>query len=137
MPKKIPNEEFEAIVTVVAAHPGGVKIDAIRKGLDITLPERMLQRRLRRLANEGRIVAKGTGKGKRYFPKRRPKPETGEKSRSTPATGGSDFQRMERRSNSRSYALFQSVHLLVIGLNFWRSMSQTQRHIFRRNFSAS
>jgi len=49
MPKKIPNKEFEAVVTVVAAHPGGVKIDAIRKGLDITLPDRMLQRRLSRL----------------------------------------------------------------------------------------
>ena len=88
MPKKIPNEEFEAVVTVVAAHPGGVKIEAIRKGLDITLPDRMLQRRLRRLADEGRIVTKGTGKGKRYFPKTSPKPEAGEESRSTPATGG-------------------------------------------------
>ncbi|MBT3256581.1 MAG: Fic family protein, partial [Deltaproteobacteria bacterium] len=88
MPKKIPIEEFEAVVTVVAAHPGGAKIDAIRKGLGITLPDRMLQRRLRRLADEGRIVTKGTGKGKRYFPKRSPKPEAGEKNRSTPATGG-------------------------------------------------
>ena len=88
MPKKIPIEEFEALITVVAAHPGGVKIDAIRKGLGISLPDRMLQRRLRRMADEGRIVTKGTGKGKRYFPKRSPKPEAEEKNRSTPATGG-------------------------------------------------
>jgi len=40
MPKKIPKEEFETIVAVVAAHPDGVKIDAIRKGLDIILPHR-------------------------------------------------------------------------------------------------
>ena len=88
MPKKIQKEEFEAIVAVVAAYPGGVRIDAIRKGLDITLPDRMLQRRLRRLADEGKIVAKGTGKGRRYFPKASPKPEAGEERRSTPATGG-------------------------------------------------
>ncbi|MBL7205237.1 MAG: hypothetical protein ISS63_13065 [Desulfobacteraceae bacterium] len=69
MPKKIPKEEFETIVAVVAAHPDGVKIDAIRKGRDITLPDRMLQRRLKRLADEGRIAAKGTGKGKQYFPR--------------------------------------------------------------------
>ena len=88
MPKKIPKEEFEAIVTVVAAYPGGAKIEAIRKNLDITLPNRMLQRRLKQLADEGRIVSKGIGKGKRYLPKTSPRPDAGEESRSIPAGGG-------------------------------------------------
>lgn len=88
MPKNIPKEDFETIIAVVAAHPDGVKLDTIRKGLNITLPDRTLQRRLKRLADDGRIVAKGTGKGKRYFPRKRPKPEAGEKSRFTPATAG-------------------------------------------------
>lgn len=88
MPKNIPKEEFEAIVAIVAEHPGGVKIDAIRKGLDIALPNRMLQRRLRRLADEKRIVAKGTGKGKRYFPITSPGPDAEEESRYIPAASG-------------------------------------------------
>ncbi len=88
MPKKISKEEFESIVAVVAAYPGGVRIDAIRKGLDITLPDRMLQRRLRRLAEEGRIVPKGTGKGRLYFPKTIPEPEDKEENRYTTTTEG-------------------------------------------------
>ena len=88
MPKKIKKEEFESIVMVVAAHPGGVRLDAIRKSLDITLPDRMLQRRLRRLADEGRIVLKGTGKGRLYFPKTSSEPETIVEKRHTPVSGG-------------------------------------------------
>ena len=88
MPKNIPKEDFEKIIAVVAAHLNGVKLDTIRKGLHITLPDRTLQRRLKRLADDGRIVAKGAGKGKRYFPRKSPKPEAQEKSRFIPATAG-------------------------------------------------
>ncbi len=88
MPKKILKEEFESILSVVAAHPGGVRIDAIRKGLDINLPDRMLQRRLKRLAEEGRIVPLGTGRGRRYFPKICPEPQVIEENRHTHAPGG-------------------------------------------------
>ena len=88
MPKKIPKEEFESIVAIVAANPGGIRIDVLRKGLDITLPDRMLQRRLKRLAHEGRIVCKGTGRGKRYFPETSAEPEAEEEGHSTPVTGG-------------------------------------------------
>lgn len=88
MPKKIPKEEFESIVAVLKAHPDGARIGVIRKSLDIALPDRMLQRRLRRLAEEGRIISRGTGKGKRYFPKTSPEPATEEEARPSPATAG-------------------------------------------------
>ncbi len=88
MPKKIPEREFNSIVAVVAAHPGGARIGVIRKSLDTALPDRMLQRRLRRLAEEGRIVSRGTGKGKRYFPKPSPERATEEEDRPAPAIGG-------------------------------------------------
>lgn len=68
MPKKIPEKELEAIAAIVAAHPDGVQVRSIRDGLEFDLPPRMLQRRLNLLTDQCRIVAKGTGKGTRYFP---------------------------------------------------------------------
>ena len=68
MPKKIPEQELEAIAALVAAHPDGARAAAIRDGLGFSIPPRMLQRRLNLLADQGRIVARGTGKGTRYFP---------------------------------------------------------------------
>lgn len=88
MPKKIPKEEFESIVAVVAAHPEGAGVGVIRESLEIALPDRMLQRRLRRLAEEGRIVARGRGKGRRYFPKPGPEPATEEEAHPSPVIGG-------------------------------------------------
>ncbi|HKK29319.1 MAG TPA: Fic family protein, partial [Alphaproteobacteria bacterium] len=51
---------------VVAAHPGGVQVSAIREGLPYDLPPRMLQRRLARLVEQKRLIAEGQGKGRRY-----------------------------------------------------------------------
>jgi Fic family protein len=69
MPKKINEQELEAIATIVAAYPDGVQVGVIRDGLAFDLPARMLQRRLNLLAVQGRIETRGTGKGTRYFPK--------------------------------------------------------------------
>jgi hypothetical protein len=66
MPKRIPQEELEAILTVVAAHPEGVQVSAIREGLPYVLPPRMLQRRLALLVEQKRLIAEGQGKGRRY-----------------------------------------------------------------------
>ncbi|HED19092.1 MAG TPA: Fic family protein [Gammaproteobacteria bacterium] len=68
MPKKISEQELGAIAVIVADHPAGVQVGIIREGLDFDLPPRMLQRRLNLLAEQGRIVVSGTGKGTRYFP---------------------------------------------------------------------
>jgi Fic family protein len=69
MPKKIPEQELEAIAAIVSDYADGVKISEIRDRLEFSLPPRMLQRRLNHLAKQDRIFIKGTGKGTRYFPK--------------------------------------------------------------------
>lgn len=66
MPKKIPKQELEAILAIVADHPDGVQVRAIRDGLEFDLPPRMLQRRLALLVEQKRLVAEGRGKGRRY-----------------------------------------------------------------------
>jgi len=66
MPKKIPEQELEAIAAIMADNPDGVQVGAIRDGLEFDLPPRMLQRRLSLLAKQGKIVSSGTGKGTRY-----------------------------------------------------------------------
>ena len=66
MPKKIPEQELEAILALVADHPDGVQVRVIRDGLEFDLPPRMLQRRLALLIEQKRLVAEGRGKGRRY-----------------------------------------------------------------------
>ena len=66
MPKRVPEQELDAILAVVAAHPNGVQAGAIREGLPYELPPRMLQRRLALLVEQKRLVAEGRGKGRRY-----------------------------------------------------------------------
>ena len=66
MPKKIPEQELEAIVAIVAAHPDGVQVRTIRDGLVFDLPPRMLQRRLALLIEQKRLAVEGRGRGSRY-----------------------------------------------------------------------
>ena len=66
MPKRIPEQELDAILTVVAAHPEGVRVSAIRDGLPYELPPRMLQRRLALLVEQQRLTAEGQRKGRSY-----------------------------------------------------------------------
>ena len=66
MPKKIPVEELDAIIKIVAAYSGGVQVAAIREGLEFDLPPRMLQRRLALLVEQKRLIAEGSGKGRYY-----------------------------------------------------------------------
>jgi Fic family protein len=70
MPKIIPSDELTAIQSVIATQPGGIDAEGIRNTVGIHLPPRTLQRRLARLAAEGRIQTEGTGRGKKYFPAR-------------------------------------------------------------------
>ena len=66
MPKKIPEQELEAIVAIVADQPDGVQVKTIREELEFDLPPRMLQRRLALLVQQKRLFAEGHGKGRRY-----------------------------------------------------------------------
>ena len=66
MPKKIPEQELEAIAAIVADHPGGVQVKTIRDGLELDLPHRMQQRRLALLIKQKRLIVEGRGRGSRY-----------------------------------------------------------------------
>jgi hypothetical protein len=66
MPKQIPEQELEAIFTIVAAHPEGVRAGTIHEGLEFKLPPRMLQRRLALLVGQNRLIGEGRGRGRRY-----------------------------------------------------------------------
>ena len=66
MPKRVPEQELDAILNVVAPHPEGVRVNAIREGLPYELPPRMLQRRLALLVEQERLIAEGRAKGRRY-----------------------------------------------------------------------
>lgn len=66
MPKRIPEPEFEAILSAVAGFPDGATLEAIHKALALALPRRTLQRRLATLAEQGRITVTGQGRATRY-----------------------------------------------------------------------
>ena len=66
MPKRIPEQELDAILAVVAGHREGARVRAIREGLPYELPPRMLQRRLALLIEQKRLIAEGQRKGRRY-----------------------------------------------------------------------
>lgn len=75
MPKRIPEQELDVILAVIAQHPEGAPVSTIRKGLPYELPPRMLQRRLALLKEQKRLIAEGQGKGRHY---RVPVASTGE-----------------------------------------------------------
>ena len=66
MPKRIPKQEFDSILAIVAAHPEGIRISAIREGLPYEWSTRMLQHRLALLVEQRRLLAEGQRKGRRY-----------------------------------------------------------------------
>ena len=67
MPKRIPEQELDAILTVVAAHADGMLASAIRERLPYDLPLRTLQRRLALLVEQKRLSAEGQRKARRYY----------------------------------------------------------------------
>lgn len=68
MPKVIPEEELMAILAVVMQYPNGVSGDIVRRKLSFDIPPRMFQRRLAVLIERGKLIAKGRGRGSRYWP---------------------------------------------------------------------
>ncbi len=66
MPKRISEQELDAILTAVAAYPEGVQVGAIRERLPYELPPRTLQRRLALLVEQKWLIAEGQRKGRRY-----------------------------------------------------------------------
>jgi len=68
MPKKIPEAEFDEIVTTVTRFPLGASIGDVAAAIDGALPRRTLQRRLAVLVNQDRLTRQGRGPATRYLP---------------------------------------------------------------------
>lgn len=66
MPKQVPAEELDAVITIVARSPTGVSISEIANALPKKLPHRSLQRRLELLVAQNRLRLEGGGRGSRY-----------------------------------------------------------------------
>ncbi len=59
MAKRMPEEELAAIEAVIRDHPEGLGLDDIERLLDLDLPRRTLQYRLKYLVDENRLVKEG------------------------------------------------------------------------------
>ncbi len=66
MPKQIPSNELDAVISAAAQFAGGASIEDIAGALPITLPHRTLQRRLAWLVAVKRLIAAGRGRASRY-----------------------------------------------------------------------
>lgn len=66
MAKPIPEQELEAIVSAVRAHPEGLSASAIAGALAVKPPLRTLQYRLKHLVDARRLVQDGTGRWAKY-----------------------------------------------------------------------
>jgi len=66
MPKRIPQNELDAVQEVVARFPEGVAIEEISGELAIKMPRRTLQRRMALLVEQKRLTVEGRGRASRY-----------------------------------------------------------------------
>jgi hypothetical protein len=66
MPKQVPRQELQAILTMVAGFPEGASLEEIRLALPRGLPHRTLQRRLALLVKQKKLIVQGRGRASRY-----------------------------------------------------------------------
>jgi hypothetical protein len=66
VPKALKEDDLVALERIVQAHPDGVSVKEITKALTSAVARRTLQYRLKSLADAGRIVAAGEGRGAKY-----------------------------------------------------------------------
>lgn len=66
MSRRVPEQDLQAIVALVARHPGGVTAPEIAAGLREQIPLRTFQYRLKLLVDSGRLARQGTGRWARY-----------------------------------------------------------------------
>jgi hypothetical protein len=66
MPKRIPQNELDAVQEAVASFPEGASVEEVSGVLLIKMPRRTLQRRLALLVEQKRLVVEGRGRGSRY-----------------------------------------------------------------------
>ncbi len=68
MKKSILEHRANIVETVVCSHPDGISIQNIQDELNEDITRRSLQRLIKRLIEEGRIVKKGESRGTKYYP---------------------------------------------------------------------
>ena len=66
MPKRISQNELDAVLQAVAGFSEGAGIEEIRTALDGRVPRRTLQRRLALLVEQKRLTVKGRARASRY-----------------------------------------------------------------------
>ena len=66
MPKPRPEQELEAIESIVRQHPDGVGAPEIAAALPANIPERTLQYRLKLLVDAERLIREGEGRWAKY-----------------------------------------------------------------------
>jgi Fic family protein len=74
MPLQIPADELRRLVRIIGASPGGCSVGDLLGRPDLGIKKRTLQRRLDRLARDGKILSKGEGRGRRYLASVTPPP---------------------------------------------------------------
>ena len=67
MPLQITERELQAILTVVASVASGASVGGLMADERLDFKRRTLQRRLDLLSGQGRLVAQGEGRGRRYL----------------------------------------------------------------------
>lgn len=67
MPRITPQQEFDRLVSLIAAHPAGIGVDALSRVLGEQTPRRTLQRRLAALVEQQRIDVQGDARSTRYL----------------------------------------------------------------------
>ncbi|MCC5850083.1 MAG: Fic family protein [Verrucomicrobia bacterium] len=115
MPIKMDQDELRMLEALVERHPEGMDASAIREGVEFEGGERTLQRRLNRLAEEGRIVKRGRGRGTRYFPAEGSKASAEISSEEWPSylsREGKDIARLVRRPVSERTPVGYGLELL-------------------------
>jgi len=71
MPKDIPQNELDAVLRAVDQFTEGASVKDISAIMEKLLPRRTLQRRLRQLVAQKKLILKGKGRGSKYIKKKR------------------------------------------------------------------
>jgi hypothetical protein len=87
VPKRIPEEDLEAILGIVERHLGGASRMAIAETLTPKLASRTLQFRLKYLVDAGRLVKQGEGRAAKYC---MPETQQGQVANSPAARAGTE-----------------------------------------------
>ena len=96
MPKRVPSDVHERLLTLIGNASDGVGIDELQRLLEAEISRRSLQRHLSKLVDAGRLITEGGGRSTRYLlPKSTEAGVEGEYVRLSPS--GADVRQLVRR----------------------------------------